>query len=49
MTVKMIISGKTEKVNASYANRLYEQGLAVIVPAAPAKAKTKAADTDGAV
>lgn len=41
MKIKMIKSGATLDVNASYGARLIEQGAAVIAPAVASKKSTK--------
>lgn len=46
MTIKMIKTGKTEKVNDSYGLRLISQGLAVLAKE-PASPKKRAKATGG--
>lgn len=47
MKIKLIKSGATFDVNASYGMRLIEQGAAVIAPAAPKKPTKKDAAKAG--
>lgn len=47
MTVKMLKTGETVKVNPCYGARLIEQGKAVFVPAMPKKTGKKEAAKAG--